>query len=272
MSNRNPPSKSRLLAHGLIELPNDINGQPDGQAFHTFLDFTEMRSHKSVAFGINGVWSGRLHKFPSMEEADVFVVLEGVATVLSIREGYFVATNEVMQRIANCEEVYRNQVMTIDFVLTRPPLNPFGSLRYQGLSFKPDRLADTERERRRAKREEAALAPLGWSWSYVKKPSKVAVDNHKKLRNWAKAYCLDDAERESAQLAALFYRSTSTKSLRSQLAMFCKRLGISERDQFFVFATAYYFGYLALDHTVALGEDLVPTLKRPARTTYQWSR
>jgi hypothetical protein len=123
---------------------------------------------------------------------------------------------------------------------------------------------------RRATREKVALELLGWQWDYVRKPSEVVVANHKRLRNWAKPFPIDDAHDDALQLAALFYRTTSTKNLRELLAMFGKRLGINEANQFFVFAAAYYFGYVQIDNTFVLDEDLPPVLKPPAQRTKSW--
>lgn len=263
-------SRLRLLNHGIVELPKDVTGQVDGPYYTPFLGHAEMRQYKNVLNGINGIWCGRLLQFASEQEADVGVVLEGQATVLSIREGFLIASDKVIREIRDGIEVRRNQVMTIDFVLTRPPLNRWGPLRYLGLSSKPLNVQRMLREKERALREETALALLGWQWGYVQRPSRLAVANHKKLRNWAKPFPIDDAHDSALQLAALFYRTTSNKPLRSLLAMFGKRLGIPERDQFFVFAAAYYFGFLQLDHSFELDEDTQVALKPPALTCQGW--
>ena len=44
-----------------------------------------------------------------------------------------------------------------------------------------------------------------------------------------------------------------------------RRLGIAVEDVFFVFASAYYLGYIALDHSVELGENSPLALKPPTR-------
>lgn len=265
-------SKCRLLAHGFSELPKDINGRPDSPDYETFLKLSEMRAYKSVRNGINGIWSGRYHELASELEMEVFIVLEGQVQVLSIREGYFFASEQVISNLLEGRAVSRNQVLTIDFVLTRAPLNAGGPLRYMGLSCKPGNSPATESGKRRAAKERLTLAPLGWEWDYVRRPNRVAVANHKRLRNWAKAHPLDDADQDAAQLAAVFYRTTSVKTLRGVLAMIGKRLGIPEAEQFFVFAVAYYFGYIQLDHAFELNEDRPLVLKEPARTLQGWRR
>ncbi len=263
-------SQRRLLNHGIVELPRDVTGHVDGPAYEPFLGHAEMRQYRNVLNGVNGIWCGRTLQLASEQEAEVGIVLEGQAKVLSIREGFLIASQEVLQEVREGNEVLRNQVMTIDFVLTRPPLNRWGPLRYLGLSSKPIDVQRMLREKKRAIREETALALLGWQWGYVKRPSRVAVLNHKRLRSWAKPFPIDDAHDDASQLAALFYRSTSTKPLRGLLSMFGKRLGIPDKDRFFVCAAAYYFGYLQLDHAFELNEDLKVVLKPPALTLQGW--
>jgi hypothetical protein len=263
-------SQQRLLNHGIVSLPNDVTGQSDGPDHVPFLRHGEMKQYGNVLNGINGIWCGRTLELASEDEANAFIVLEGQANILSIREGLLIASDRVLQAVREGKEPSRNQVMTIDFVLTRPPKNRWGPLRYLGLSSKPLNVARTLGGSRRASREEAALGLLGWEWDYVRKPSKVAAANHKKLRNWAKPFPIDDAHEDALALAALFYRTTSSKPLRGLLAMFGKRLGISKANQFFVFAAAYYFGYVQLDHAFELNEDRCPVLKPPALTIQGW--
>lgn len=200
----------------------------------------------------------------------IFVVLEGNPYVISIREGYVIFPTDVIEDILEGKPVHKNRVMTIDFVLTLRPRNFGGPMRYLGLSSKPPKLANRESGKRRAVKEESKLAQIGWEWKYATVPSSLEVANHLKLRQWAKGYGLDEAVRDAAELAALFYKTTSNKSLERQLAMFGKRLGITPEDQFFVFAGAYYLGYVALDHNHKLDEELPLSLKRPARTAFGW--
>lgn len=261
-----PHSRIRLLGFDIFELPTDVNGQPGGYKYEPFLDFTEMRAYRSLVSGINGIWSGRFHKLASKAELEIFVVLEGNPNVISIREGYVIFPPDVVADIVEGRPIKRNRVMTIDFVVTLRPLKIGGALRYMGLSSKPRRIANSETGRRRAARERAALAQIGWDWGHVNVPESLRVANHMKLRQWAKAYPLDDAARDAAALATLLYATTSNKCLAGQLAMLGRRLGISTEDQFFVFAGAYYLGYLALDHNCKLDEDGLPTLITPART------
>lgn len=262
-----PYSRYRLLAFDIFELPTDINGQPGGHEYEPFLDFTEMHSYRSLVSGINGIWSGRVHKLASKGEFEIFVVLEGNPNVISIREGYVISPPDVVEDIVEGKPVHRNRVMTLDFVVTLRPLKFGGALRYMGLSSKPVRVASSLSGERRAAKEKAKLAQIGWEWRYVAVPNSQKVANHVKLRQWAKAYPLDEAARDAAELAALFYKTTSNKSLSAQLAMFGKRLGIPPGDRFFTFASAYYFGYLSFDHGRNLDEDLPPALIPPLRLT-----
>jgi len=263
-------SRRRLLNHGYVELPRDITGQVDGPDYEPFLGHAEMRQFRNVLNGINGIWCGRLLQLASEQEANTFIVLEGQPGVLSIREGLLIASKEVLKEIRDGNEVLRNQVMTVDFVLTRPPLNRWGPLRYLGLSSKPANVQRKPGEKKRARKEEASLGLLGWQWAYVQKPSEIAIANHKKLRTWAKPFPIDEAHDVALQLAALVYRTTSNKPLRALLAMLGKRLSIAEKDQFFVFAAAYYFGYLKLDHSFRLEEDSKVMLMPPALTSQGW--
>lgn len=263
-------SRRRLLNRGIVELPNDVTGLVDGPEYAPFVSHSEMRQFRNVLNGINGIWNGRIMELASEGEANAFIVLEGQASALSIREGFPIASEDVLQRIREGDEVLRNEVMTIDYVVTMPPRTKWGPLRYLGLSCKPQNIQRKLREKKRALREEVALGLLGWQWAYVQQPSETAVANHRKLRAWAKPMPIDEAHHVALHLAALFYRTTSNKPLRSLLAMLGKRLGIGEKDQFFVFAAAYYFGHLQLDHQFALDEDCEVVLKPPALTIQGW--
>lgn len=265
-----PQSLQRLLGFDRTGLPVDINGQPDGPEYDPFLDFPEMHIHRSLVSGINGIWSGRVHKLASKDEFEIFLSLEGNPYILSIREGYVLIPDDVLADVLAGKPVHRNRVMTIDFVLTLRSRNFGGPLRYRGLSSKPPTLAERDAGKRRASKEEVKLASIGWEWGYVGVPKPLEVANYMKLRNWAKAYPLDEAARDAAQLAALFYRSTSNKCLDRQLAAFGKRLGIAPEDRYFVFAGACYLGYLALNHEQKLGEECLPALEPPARTASGW--
>ncbi len=260
----------RLLAFDYLELPIDINGIPAGPNYVPFLTIDEMRSYRSLRGGLQGVWSSRMHQLGALEEIHAFMALEANPYIMDVREGYPIATPDVVHDIMDGRPVSRNRVMTIDFIITLRPRNFGGPLRYMGLSVKPANIAERPRGKRRAQKEEGRLNDIGWEWDYVTIPSAIKVANLIKLRHWAKAYPLDDAVRDAAQLAALFYTTTSTKDLDGQLAMLGRRLGIAREDQYFVFAGAFYLGFLSLNHEYKLDEHRLPVLQSPARTMGGW--
>ena len=257
----NEMSLKRLHAVGLARLPRDVNGIPDGPDYETFLRTGDLRASKSVKGGKCGVWSGRQHHLAGTDELRGFRRLEGNPVVLSIREGYPIFTPEVLQKAIEGESINRGQVMTIDFVLTLMPYNFGGPLRYLGLSQKKEYLKLTKAGLRRAGREQSSLGRIGWGWDYLRppKPEESAIDfNHEVLFTWATSptnESIDVAERIGAELASLVYRTTSAKPLGPLLAMLGRRLGIPENLQLYVFACAYYFGYLRIAHTDKLGLD-----------------
>lgn len=261
-----PHSKHRLLGFDLAELPRDVNGFPDGHDYVTFLQFSEMKLYGSLACGLPGVWCGRNLEFPSLAERNVFVVLEGNPNLISIREGYPLASADVIEDVLSGKDVSRNRIMTIDFMVTLPPLNYGGPLRYIGLSSKPLNQSSKAAGKRRAYKEEARLAKIGFQWSYVKAPTPLEVANHLKLRSWAMGCSIDIANEQAPALAAMMNASSSTKSLARQLSMFGKRLEIPEEDHYSTLASAYYLGFLALDHKFELSGDLPPRLSTPARS------
>lgn len=261
-----PYSRHRLLQFSLAELPRDINNQVDGPGYETFLRLGALRSKKSLVGETHGVWSGSTYTTASLQEREVLLSLEGNARIISIRTGYVFQDAGVVQDLIDDEEVSRNRVMTVDFVLTLAPERFGGPLRYMGLSSKPQSLRGHGNVARRAEREQAKLQEIGWGWAYATLPSKTNVANHVKLRSWAKNYPLDDAAEDAPALAALLYLTSSRKNLRALLTMLAKRIGISERDQYFVFAAAYYFGYLCIDHAHLLDEERPLVLAPPVRT------
>lgn len=258
-----PFSYHRLLAFGFMELPPDINGVPGSPYYQPFYEISEMRAVGSVRVEHSGAWSGRRHHFASVNEYRIFLILEGNPFILDIREQYPLVSKEVLEALLRGERPNRNEVMTIDLVLTLPPFSPGGPLRYKALSVKPEGTRSSKANMLRAQREKSRLLSLGWDWGYVDVPSKVAVANHGKLHGWCTSHGLDSGWEKARDLAALFYRTTSNKTLRRQLAMLAKRLGIREEDQWYTFAAAYYLGFLALDHRYTLDEDVEPVLAPP---------
>ena len=255
-----PISRARLLKFNLAELPRDIFNRPDGGDYESFLEMEEFRS-SSVSGETPGVWSGRNHTYTSLPECNVFTSLEGNSRVISIRENYPIYSEKVTDDVLAGKGSSRNRVMTIDFVLTLPPLNFGGPLRYMGLSSKPPLSKHQTSVKRRASREQKALESVGWMWGYVKRPSGVETRNHTKLRSWVR-YPIDDAINDSRALATLLYSTTSNKPLAALLRMLGRRLGIPESDQFFVLAAAYYLGFVFINHSRELDESRSLVLNR----------
>lgn len=57
-------------------------------------------------------------------------------------------------------------------------------------------------------------------------------------------------------MAKLLRRSESRRPLWSLLSSVGKKLGIPQGDEFFVFAAAFYLGYIGIDQTLELDEEL----------------
>lgn len=267
----NAVSVSRLHAVGFTRLPRDVNGIPDGPDYETFLKVDDMPAQKSVRAGECGIWSGRQHHLAGLDEINGFSRLEGNPFVLSIREGYPLFADEVLQNAIARKPNKRGNVMTIDFVLTLAPHNFGGPLRYMGISQKKEYVKRTEAGIRRAKREEHNLGRVGWLWNYLAQPkpeNAATVFNHELLGIWATSphdESIDVAEQRSSALASALYQTTSTKPLGSLLPMLGCRLGIQGNLQFYVFACAYYFGYIGISHAEKLSLDRPLKLLPPAR-------
>lgn len=265
-------SRQRLLNFDVAELPHDVNGIADGHLYPVFLQTRDMHAYMSLRSGKEGVWSGRTHILASLDEHKVFFELEANPYVLSIREGYPLASPDVKEDLLEGKVVARNRVMTVDFILTLPPKKFGGALRYHGVYRKPGSLSSTPAGRRRMAKEERALAELGWTWSSVKVPSDTRVAGLWKLREWAKAGPIDNAARDAAELATLLYKTGSTKELDRLLRMLGKRLGIVPADQYFVFAAAFYFGYVSVEKEAVLDEGYPLVLAPPARRPFGVSK
>lgn len=266
MTNRE--SRHRLIGFNRAHLPIDVNGIPDGAEYDPFLHIGDFSSHKSLSGGLNGIWSGRLHHLASTGEVNQFAVLEGNPNIVSIREQYPFLSDAGRKAAMRGELASRGHVMTIDYVVTLPPMNAGGPLRYLGLSRKEEYAKATPEGKQRASREAAALERIGWSWDYLKPTPTNEVRNNLLLRSYAKGHMgesIDDAAEDAAQLSSLIYRSTSRRGMLPLLHMLGRRLGISPSDTTFVFASAYYLGYLALDHSAALGEQSPIPLRPPMR-------
>lgn len=260
-----PPSKQRLLNSDLAQLPRDINGLPDGPNYEPLLGLDDVRSVRSLRSEIVGIWSGRSHWLASGGELEVFLDLEANPHILSIRESYPMFPPDVLEDVREGHPVARNRVLTIDFVVTLSPRNFGGRLRYLGLYRKPESAAATPAGQRRRRKEQRKLGEIGWEWDAVNVPSHIRVANLKKLREWAKAHPIDIAARDAAELATLLYKTQSTKDLDPLLTMLARRLGIPRADQYFVFATAFYFGYVSVKRNEALHEQSPLMLSSPAR-------
>lgn len=186
----------------------------------------------------------------SAEEEPDFFALEGIWSVLSIREQYWFEGNGFNEESVDSERPNRVNVATLDLVLTRPPERPGGPLRYDAVSVKPKNLLEVEKVSRRHLREQEYCADRDWRWFTLNRPSKQNFENHKRLRSWALAAprSIDEGANDGRALAELLYRTTSEKPLGPLLAMLGKRLGIPLADQCYAFSVAYYLGYLAVDH------------------------
>ena len=251
----NPHSKKRLLGHYIVGLPPDINGALAGPDYRPFHTLRTLRAINNLRAADPGAWSGRRHQLASDDEYRVFTVLQGNPRILDIREQYVLASLDVLRAVLNGEKISKNAVLTIDFVVTLPPLQRFGPLRYCGLSFKPEYIKGKPSEVRRSAKEESWLKEIGWMWAYVKRPTDIEFFNNQKLHGWTVRRGIDEVWEKARELAPLFYRTTSNKTLRGQLDMFAKRLRIPEEEQWFVFAAAYYFGFLQVNHKQPLEED-----------------
>jgi len=262
-----PMSFTRLARHGIHELPVDFYGVPDGPDYDTLLTVREMRAKKSVRTLHPGVWSGRGHHVASLIELRVKLGLEANPWVLSFREGYPYPEDDVYERVHSGEKVLRNETPTVDFVLTMAPLSRGGPLRYKLGSVKPgpeERPADLRLEARLTKH----FGGSGWERARLLRPSPIASANYLKLWDWGTHHPLDDGAQDAKQMAKLLVRSESKRPLWSVLASAGKKLGIPQGDEFFVFATAFHLGYIGIDQTLALDEELSLVLAAPPVLPY----
>ncbi len=249
-----PASRLRLLAHGIAELPPDINGEIDGPEYRTILTIKELRAKLNNREESQSVWCGRKLSLASGEEEHAFWVMEGDWNILSVREGYWYSNRGAEGTVLAGERPNRVNVATLDFVTTRAPTPPDRRLRYEALSSKPISQWDNPAVVLKHDREQAYCASRGWGWRRLDPPPEQSVENHRALRRMVLpvSWVIDDANDDARELATQLYCTSSTKPLNRLLAMLGKRLGISENDQNFVFAAAYYLGYLGLDHSKPL--------------------
>lgn len=259
-----PMSHMRLARHGLFDLPVDVNNVPDGPAYETMLTVREMRAKRSLRCIHEGVWAGRQFHLASSGEIGVKMGLEANIFVLSIREGYEFASDEERAKISAGEGSSRNRVPTMDYVVTLAPLVRGGKLRYEALSHKPDNIIFKPGEARRAAREAAFFEPLGWRRSYVRRPGEVEEHNLLKLWDWGRQHPLDDGAQDARAMAQLLRKTQSRRPLWSLLGSVGRKLGIRDGDEFFVFAAAFYLGYIGVDiKNYALDEELSLVQKPP---------
>lgn len=258
-----PPSFMRLLRHGLHELPRDVNGVPGGEAYEEFLKVRDMRSVASVRPNEPTVYLGRHVSLGSLGEYKVFCGLEANARVLDIREGYPRFSHRVLKDLLAGDKVARNRVSTFDFVVTLAPRVRGGPLRYLALPHKPQGSSLLYTPRMVA-RDSAYCRQVGWELSTVSVPTTVQYENFERLRDWAMAHPLDDGAQDAKAMAGLLNRSVSNRPMWSVLASCAKKLGIADGDEYFVFACAFYLGYINLDTTLELHEEL-PLALAPAR-------
>ncbi len=88
------------------------------------------------------------------------------------------------------------------------------------------------------------------------RPTPVARANYLKLWDWGRHHPLDDGAQDAKQMAKLLLCSESKRPRWSVLASVGKKLGIPQGDEFFVFAAAFYLGYIGIDQTYALDEEM----------------
>lgn len=256
-----PFSRVRLARWGLTEVPADPRGIPGGHLYESFKQVRDLRTKESLRVTYDTVYAGtRLH-LASLQEEYVAMKVEANSAVVDLRSAYPCYDREAIRRdLVAGKKIAKTRIFTIDLMVTYEPTLPFGQLRYGGKSVKSPDIREQPEVLRRSERERAFCTSWDWSWEYAEVPAETEIASLSNLRQWARARPLDEGAKDARELAHQLYKTSSNKPLFDLLGMLGRRIGVSHRDQFFVFGAAYYLGMIRLDLNSPVDEEYPPCL------------
>ncbi|TDY87776.1 UNVERIFIED_ORG: hypothetical protein DFO49_4423 [Herbaspirillum seropedicae] len=176
------------------------------------------------------------------------------------------------QRLIRGDDIPKNGVMTIDFMLTIK-LPGSSQLHYHGVSFKPYAQLELDKNPERHERERHALGLWGATHEIMTEHTFSAQEDVNNQRLFQYMLHVTDINRY-ALLAREFARrllsSNATGSYDRVIAMTANLMRCSRDKGYRLYALAHFLGYLRFDHQKELlpkspfresREDFNPTLK-----------
>ncbi len=240
-----------------IELPPfDEYGWPTGRKYSPLL---EARTPSLATRAITPNFKfARQYEALSMGEFGIQLALAFNPYVVDLREQYGIYDPaDYWRAVANGRTMNRSRLMTIDIVVTYV-LPPHFELHHHAISIKHARHRHTDSDQRRELRERAAMARRGWTWELMRSDTVPRLE----LENYAFLWvCI---RRANVQLlyerAHRFSEHLKKRSMRGSMNVVLERvargLGIRLDDAYRLFSAAVAYGFLTLDHTKRLNDNL----------------
>lgn len=228
----------------------DPRGVPCGPAYRPML-VAGWDNTIGTGWNTAGLKAGRTMQCLSTLERTAVYRFELDPAVLDIREQYPIYDPDRLGKLLATRErrIARNEVATLDFVLTRlDPQTPSGC-RYQAVSVK--HVADLGRKsvQRRLEREQLFCQQQGWHWTLMteREVTKAQAVASRAICRMATGIDLEALREPARKVADLLRRRPPTSSLQATGSFIQRTLGTLPEQAMHLIAAAVLYGYIALD-------------------------
>lgn len=239
-----------------LNLPLDARNIASGIKYKPTL-YAGYDNLSGTAESVPGRLNLRPYEFLSQLEMKFFHLAHLNPYVCDIREQYPACSDEVFAKFF-ADPDYRpskQEVPSIDFVLTLLPKENDGPYRYVGINVKPSSKLSEGATVRRLLRERAFCEQLGWSWYLVTERNipEVAAENARRIYYWMKGDDLSPSVSDAERLGRWLLSNSERSSLFDLLNQGSLRLSLPADIMPHLFATACYLGLVEPDMRKRLG-------------------
>lgn len=245
-----------VTPQGIVLPSTDKYGWPHGDAYEALLKARQCRISTSTTF--RGLKFKRRYEALSLNEQRILLSLAFHPYVLDVRDQYGLYNPATLLKALNSRErMLRQHLMTIDVVVTY--LLPGSStLRYHGISIKPESYIADKSELARESRERKALAERGWTWELLRGNAVTDLEysNNFMMYSTIRDQDIEHNYEEGRWFANVLLKSKAQGNMRSVLGRISRRVGISDDAAHQLFAVAAAYGFLTVDHSRPLRVDL----------------
>ncbi|HKR40188.1 MAG TPA: hypothetical protein VJU59_11010 [Paraburkholderia sp.] len=247
--------------HG-VELPAfDEYGWEMGESYEAMLEARKPSLATRAAF--HGIHHERRYEALALTEFGIQLAMMFNPYVLDFREQYGIYTSAAYWRArARGKRLHRSQMTTIDIVVTyaRPP---HFELQYHAISVKSREYEPNEKDKRREIKERTLVDERGWTWELMRSNAvpDQEVNNYVFLWTLIRMTSVRQLYEQSRQFARDLITHSTRGSLHSVLERRARGFGISTDMAYRLFASGVSYGFLTLDHSKRLGQELPLALR-----------